>query len=191
MGKLLMNEKLGYNVDITAGLWREVITECQERKLRNEEVDLVIGVDGKPIILPTNMYLRHGEWESNLRYVLRGIRRMMRLLEVGKLPLGVVGADILHGLQDGELEQIIAYLTVTDDGIVMRYRTEDRREAWDRIRRDYATDDVISCLREHPTENRYGYFYRKLMERHDYDIIHNTQYIIDNFGYPANRQEKK
>lgn len=185
MRRSVWNEKLDYEVDVTADVWRGVIAECQERKSQNEEVDLIIGVDGTPMIIPTHMPLRRGEWESSLRCVIDGIHHMRLILD---FPIKWGARDVLQVTPDDQLSQIIAYLSVTGDGIVARYRTLDRRDAWEKIYRESYDMDVISYLREHRTDSRYSHVYGRIMERHDYDIIHNTQYIIDYFGYSANGQ---
>ena len=172
MSKLVHNDALGYYVDITAGVWLSVLQEWLGRTHSGEEVDLIIGIDGKPLIIPKGMALYDGEW--------------------------VVSTDIVEResigfsfMTNAEVERCMCNAIINDAGIVQRHPTPNRTELRYFGYIDTNNQPVVLAVRTYRNKrdgNRR--ICERIAERFDYDIEHNTQYIIDNFGKPANRQEE-
>lgn len=169
MSKLVHNDRLGYDVDITASLWRNALHRWWERMVVGEKVDLIIGVDGKPLIVPYNAALYDGEWIVNTDRV-------------------IIGMDIIT---NSYLELFLRKVVVDGDGIVKRYPTPEKTELRYFGYIDTNSRPVVIAVRTHRKDgggNRH--VCERIAARFEYDIEHNTQYIIDNFGNPANRQEE-
>ena len=162
MSKLVHNEKLDYYVDVTAGLWRDAFREYTERVATREPVSLIIGVDGKPLVIPNELTLHDGEWVVSVCWLTDAMKWVNMRRDVTVDP----GKITIDGMSDDTLERTLFYLSVRGRGIAIPTATFAKRDC--------------GC---------YGTHRAALDARYRYDIVHNIQYLIDNFGYSANRQK--
>lgn len=166
MSKLVRNEKLGYDVDVTAELWYTALHRWWDRLAVGEKVDLIIGVDGKPLIVPNDAVLYDGEWIVNTDSVIRVFIVM----------------DIITKTY---LELFMRKVVVDGNGIVDPRRSRANRVSWymeyiDTNHRRTVIRVLIPC-----TTDSNPHACERAVARHKYDVVHNTQYIADNFGIPA------
>lgn len=163
--KLVHNDALGYYVDITAGVWLSVLQEWLGRTHSGEEVDLIIGIGGKPLIIPKGMALYDGEW--------------------------VVSADIIERVSIGfsfmtnaEVERRMCNAIINGVGIVQRHPTPNRTELRYFGYIDTNSQPVVIAVRTY--RNKWDgnmSVCQRIAARFEYDIEYNTQYIIDNLYY--------
>ena len=164
MSKLVHNKKLGYDVDITASLWYDALHMWWERAAVGEKVDLIIGVDGKPLIVPKDAVLYDGEWIVNIDSVLLGMDSIIYLeLFMHKM---VVDGDGIVDPRRSRANRVSWY---------MEYIDTNRRRTVIRVHIPCATDSKLHAC-------------ERAVARHKYDVVHNAQYLVDNFGLPANGQ---
>lgn len=182
-GKLVYNEKLGYNVDITARLWRSALLEWDNSMTAGKYVDLIIGVDGKPLVIPKDAVLYDGEWYVNVY----GLITYIQLTDRSCTTAPTRTTALIDSMTDGVVERSMAILTVIDEGIVDLHRSRANRDIWYMKYLDVNYQPtVIRVLTPHTDYSTY-HACERAVARHKYDVVHNTQYIADNFGLPADR----
>lgn len=184
MSILVHNGCLDYYVGITAELWRSLLLEWLDRNETKENADLIIGIDGTPLIVPHNAALYDGEWVLDVYELIADVLEMNRIRNATP----AVTKALIRCMTDYYVEHAIADLSLRGEGIVNPEATYKDKSVWWFVHGGNNGEAVPTIAYAKRDDSRYSDPREAIVARYEYDIVHNTQYLIDNIGYYANRQ---